>query len=248
MVLSVEVSENPDSVAGLEFYSGILAPVFTEIILPEITETPITEAGLALNAAGYLLSKKHSLGTNFIGIPEHTTGLHTVYGSDYYEISPEGNRDKHNFNIIGTRSDIPGLSRLPVFHSKAKRALFSGKLPYVDSLTAIGEDMELFRCLNKVSVENYGQADIVNDRNNSVTALFILSAIDEYLIETLRLIRNIPAADILTWATINNARALGIDHVAGSFEAGKYPGAILIDGIDWENRTFSDNTTSRRIM
>jgi aminodeoxyfutalosine deaminase len=34
---------------------------------------------------------------------------------------------------------------------------------------------------------------------------------------------------ILQWATINGAKALGIDHTYGSFEKGKKPGLVLID-------------------
>jgi len=34
---------------------------------------------------------------------------------------------------------------------------------------------------------------------------------------------------LLQWATINGAKALGIDHEYGSFVKGKKPGVVLID-------------------
>ncbi|MEP7144960.1 MAG: amidohydrolase family protein [Ferruginibacter sp.] len=43
---------------------------------------------------------------------------------------------------------------------------------------------------------------------------------------------NIPLKELLQWATINGARALQLDHTVGSFEKGKKPGVILIEGLD----------------
>lgn len=40
----------------------------------------------------------------------------------------------------------------------------------------------------------------------------------------------IPIESLLTWATSNGAKALGIDHKYGSFEKGKQPGIVLIHG------------------
>ena len=44
--------------------------------------------------------------------------------------------------------------------------------------------------------------------------------------------KNFPGLKIetlLQWATVNGAKALGIDHEFGSFEKGKKPGVVLID-------------------
>ena len=55
---------------------------------------------------------------------------------------------------------------------------------------------------------------------------------------------SIPLAELLQWATLNGAMALGFEKMIGSFEKGKLPGVVLIekcgDGIA--------NATSRRLL
>ena len=57
---------------------------------------------------------------------------------------------------------------------------------------------------------------------------------------------NIPLAEMLQWATINGARALQMDRHLGSFEKGKKPGVVLIEGIT--EITNLKQVTSRRIL
>lgn len=59
---------------------------------------------------------------------------------------------------------------------------------------------------------------------------------------------DIPLEDILQWATLNGARALGFDKEIGSFEPGKRPGAVLLTGIDFDTMTPMENTASRRLI
>ena len=58
---------------------------------------------------------------------------------------------------------------------------------------------------------------------------------------------NLPLAVVLKWATLNGAKALELDNEIGSFEPGKTPGAVLIEGLDNEER-FTPATRSRRII
>jgi len=44
---------------------------------------------------------------------------------------------------------------------------------------------------------------------------------------------DIPLDMLLQWASLNGARALGVEHWCGSFEKGKTPGVNLITGIDF---------------
>ncbi len=57
---------------------------------------------------------------------------------------------------------------------------------------------------------------------------------------------HIPLAEMLQWATLNGARALQMDKHLGSFDKGKKPGVVLIEGIT--EITNLKQVTSRRIL
>jgi len=56
----------------------------------------------------------------------------------------------------------------------------------------------------------------------------------------------IPLVEILQWATINGARALQMDDTLGSFDKGKKPGIVLIEGLHGFNTT--PGSTAKRIL
>jgi cytosine/adenosine deaminase-related metal-dependent hydrolase len=63
---------------------------------------------------------------------------------------------------------------------------------------------------------------------DSLASNWSLNLLDE--IKTIRKhFPQIPLAEMLQWATINGAKALGFDGEFGSFEKGKKPGVVLID-------------------
>lgn len=71
------------------------------------------------------------------------------------------------------------------------------------------------------------------------------------MIDNLRQLGDIaptPLNELLTWATLNGAIALGIDVEKGSFEVGKRPGVVVIEGADLQNLRLTPNTTSRRLI
>ena len=51
---------------------------------------------------------------------------------------------------------------------------------------------------------------------------------------------------LLQWATLNGAKALKLDHLVGSFEKGKKPGIVLIDGLDGLQTT--EQSVAKRIF
>jgi cytosine/adenosine deaminase-related metal-dependent hydrolase len=53
--------------------------------------------------------------------------------------------------------------------------------------------------------------------------------------------------DLISWATINGARALGIDGHFGSFAPNKKPGINLITGIDFKTRKFTQKSKLKRL-
>ena len=56
----------------------------------------------------------------------------------------------------------------------------------------------------------------------------------------------IPLEEILKWATANGARALALEQSIGSFEKGKKPGIVLINGLN--NLQTTPQSSSRRIL
>ena len=58
----------------------------------------------------------------------------------------------------------------------------------------------------------------------------------------------IPLENILRWATLNGAKALGFDAEIGSFEAGKRPGILQLSPFDLENGKLLPETSTKRIL
>jgi cytosine/adenosine deaminase-related metal-dependent hydrolase len=56
---------------------------------------------------------------------------------------------------------------------------------------------------------------------------------------------NIPTATILQWATLNAAKVFGWDDALGSFDRGKQPGIVHIDGLDGVDTT--EDSVARRV-
>ena len=62
--------------------------------------------------------------------------------------------------------------------------------------------------------------------NTSLSMLEELKTIAKYF-------RDVRLEELLTWATLGGAKALGFDEHLGSFEVGKKPHVVLIDGVDF---------------
>ena len=68
------------------------------------------------------------------------------------------------------------------------------------------------------------------------------------MVEELKMFRDIPLAELLQWATINGAKALGIDDKYGSLEVGKQSGVVNITGVDLTNFALTSETKAKRIL
>ena len=68
------------------------------------------------------------------------------------------------------------------------------------------------------------------------------------MIENLRLLGNHPLRELLTWATLNGAKALSIDGMKGSIEIGKRPGLVVIEGADLHNLCLTPESVAHRII
>ena len=69
------------------------------------------------------------------------------------------------------------------------------------------------------------------------------------IIEELKMFEGVPLAEVVKWATINGARALGLEREIGSVEVGKRPGLVLIEGVEYaDGLRLTPHSTSRRII
>lgn len=282
MVLSVEPLEDTDSVAGLEFYSGLLVPGFTEIFLPPagFGDASTTGCGEALAtgsggtfmagpggmltadcdgaaAAGldegaayagkaatgdYATAKKHSLGTGFIGLPEPAA----PYDSPSWATPAAGYFDPQSGGTAGIRLfaiDAAGRKTDPQMIEPGKRVITPGSV-CAEAKSPQIPGAKLFRVTFHDITYPEGASPVPSGTTDIIATPGDGSSIQDYLLS----FQDITLEALLTIATINNARAMGIARTAGSFEPGKYPGAVLIEGIDWERGKLTANSTFRRIL
>ncbi len=58
----------------------------------------------------------------------------------------------------------------------------------------------------------------------------------------------LPLEELVAWATINGAKALGISDYAGSIEPGKKPGLVLIENCDLASMRLTKNSKAKRLI
>ena len=68
------------------------------------------------------------------------------------------------------------------------------------------------------------------------------------MMEELKMFRGVPLEELLQWATINGARALGIDDKYGSIEVGKQSGIVNLTGVNLEDFTLTSASRAVRIL
>ncbi|MDR0661486.1 MAG: amidohydrolase family protein [Prevotellaceae bacterium] len=71
--------------------------------------------------------------------------------------------------------------------------------------------------------------------NTALSILEELKTIGKYF-------RDVSLEELLAWATMGGAKALGFDEHIGSFEIGKKPHVVLIDGVDFNAMQLTDDS------
>jgi cytosine/adenosine deaminase-related metal-dependent hydrolase len=98
-------------------------------------------------------------------------------------------------------------------------------------------DIDLF-------IKNKQSIVLGTDSYCSNTALSILEEM-----KTINLnFHHIDFSEILRWATINGAKALGFDNTIGSFEYGKKPGINLIENFDFEKMALTEKSSVTKVL
>ena len=68
------------------------------------------------------------------------------------------------------------------------------------------------------------------------------------MIDNMRQLGDIPLVELLTWATLNGAKALGIDDHMGEIAVGKRPGLVIIEGVDLHSLRLTDESCAHRLV
>ncbi|NVO19012.1 MAG: amidohydrolase family protein [Bacteroidetes bacterium] len=129
-------------------------------------------------------------------------------------------RDQSMILVHNTYSKVEDIKFAENFFSNLSWCLCPNANLYIESRLP---EIDLLR--------KYGSRIILG--TDSLASNHSLSILDE--IHTIQQnFPGIPFCEILGWATLNGAEALGFEQL-GSLEAGKKPGIVHIDGIDQEN-------------
>ena len=68
------------------------------------------------------------------------------------------------------------------------------------------------------------------------------------IVEEMKRFKSVPLAELLQWATINGAKALGIDDKFGSIEVGKQSGIVNLTGVNLSDFTLTSASKAVRIL
>lgn len=149
-------------------------------------------------------------------------------------------------------------SVLPYFKKAHRSILVHNSFTSVEDVQAVQKEMpNSFWCIcanaNQYIEQTMPPIELLRSQNanivigtDSYASNWSLNVLDE--IKTIQQHNpNIPLDEILGWATLNGAKALQMDKSFGSFEKGKKPGVVLIEGLSHENKAIKD-TSSRRIV
>ena len=196
----------------------------------------------------------------------HTISLHnqeTPDENDFFKTKTGSflgmyERTKVNLDFFEATGKSSLQSVLPVFKNAHHGILVHNSFTSAEDIQAVHAAMDnAFWCLcpnaNQYIEQTMPPVELLRSEKarlvigtDSYASNWSLNILDE--LKTIQQYHpQIPLAEMLSWATINGARALQMEKGLGSFEKGKKPGLVLIKGAD-TNGLLSKASTAQRII
>lgn len=184
----------------------------------------------------FIRSHSGALAKRFINMgiaTEHFPGPAKSFPFWYHNLLPDFNKLLLIHNTFTTKEDIELL-----INQYPEKEIYFGLCP-----------------LSNLFIEDQLPHELINNRKglnlcigtDSLASNVQLSVWEE--IKTLaRFYPDISLEELIIMATINGARALGLEKKIGSFEPGKKPGVVLLEGINLEKLRVENKSRSRRII
>jgi len=203
------------------------AAISTKPTISIHNQETLSENELFLHKTGELIAFYDRLGMDTAPIP-HLKQPSIYYALDYLQ---PFHKTLFVHNTLSTVADIHAAH-----HKLGKENVFWATCPnanlYIEN-----------RLPNyKNFVETEAQVCIGTD---SLTSNWQLNILEE-MKTILKYQSYLSFEGVLTWATLNGAKALGFDAVLGSIEVHKMPGLVWIDNI--ENGMLTNQSSSKRII
>jgi cytosine/adenosine deaminase-related metal-dependent hydrolase len=196
----------------------------------------------------------------------HTISMHnqeTKDENDFFETKTGSflgmyERTKVSLDFFEATGLSSVRSILPYFKKANRSILVHNSFTSVEDIQAVQKEMpNSFWCICANANQYIEQTLPPIELLRSQKATIIMGT-DSYasnwslnMLDEIKTIQNhlpeIPLEELLGWATINGAKALQMEKALGSFEKGKKPGVVLIEGLSKENKVI-ESTSSRRIV
>jgi len=189
-------------------------------------ETP-SENELYRNKNGDIYKSLSALGVNFDAIP--TTGKNSLES-----VMPMLNKATKSILVHNTYSNMEDIQKASEYFNNLYWTFCPNANLYIENKLP---EIQLFRQLKqKICIGTDSLAS-----NHQLSVLEEIKTISQHLTD-------IPLEELIKWATLNGAEALGFAESLGSFEIGKTPGINLISNLDLNNLRLKKESVVKRVI
>jgi aminodeoxyfutalosine deaminase len=187
----------------------------------------LSENELYRNKNGDIYKSLSALGVNFDAIPQ--TGKNSLES-----VMPMLNKATKSILVHNTYSNMEDIQKASEYFNNLYWTFCPNANLYIENKLP---EIQLFRQLKqKICIGTDSLAS-----NHQLSVLEEIKTISQHF-------PDIPLEELLKWATLNGAEALGFDNRLGSLEIGKTPGINLISNLDLNNLRLKKESVVKRVV